>query len=87
MSDPTNAETAATLYELAEKIVDDQTKASSALDAKAFQTFSIGTVVLNRDRLDWVVETWEDSSRWLAIDLVGPVGDATPDPPADPPEP
>ena len=25
----------------------------------------IGTVVINRDRMDWVVATWDDSSRWL----------------------
>ena len=25
----------------------------------------LGTVILNRDRMDWVVATWEDSSRWL----------------------
>jgi hypothetical protein len=25
----------------------------------------IGTVVLNRDRMDWVVATWDDSSRWI----------------------
>ena len=28
----------------------------------------IGTVVLNRDRMDWVVSTWEDSSSWLDIE-------------------
>jgi len=27
--------------------------------------FRIGTVVLNRDRMDWVVATWDDSSRWV----------------------
>jgi hypothetical protein len=25
----------------------------------------VGTVVINRDRMDWVVASWEDSSRWL----------------------
>lgn len=25
----------------------------------------LGTVILNRDRMDWVVATWEDSTRWL----------------------
>jgi len=29
----------------------------------------IGTVVLNRDRMDWVVATWDDSSRWVERDL------------------
>jgi hypothetical protein len=24
----------------------------------------IGTVVLNRDKMDWVMSTWDDSSTW-----------------------
>ncbi len=34
------------LFELAREVVDDQAKAAAALDTKAFQTFTIGTVVL-----------------------------------------
>lgn len=30
----------------------------------------IGTVVLNRDRMDWVMSTWDDSSTWRAQDPV-----------------
>jgi hypothetical protein len=28
----------------------------------------VGTVVLNRDRMDWVIATWDDSSEWLDQD-------------------
>jgi hypothetical protein len=31
--------------------------------------YPIGTVVLNRDRMDWVMATWDDSSDWLDADL------------------
>jgi hypothetical protein len=47
---------------------------------------SIGTVALNRDHVDWAVETWDDSSRWLAMDLIAPAIDRS-GPAADPPEP
>lgn len=46
MSTEPNGETAAVLYDLAREVVDDQAKAAAALDTKAFQTFTIGTVVL-----------------------------------------
>ncbi len=28
----------------------------------------IGTVVLNRDKMDWVMSTWDDSSTWREAD-------------------
>jgi hypothetical protein len=34
----------------------------------------IGTVVLNRDRMDWVVSTWDDSSSWLDVERPALVG-------------
>lgn len=33
----------------------------------------IGTVVLNRDRMDWVVSTWEDTSDWLDLEPSDPL--------------
>lgn len=30
--------------------------------------YRIGTVVLNRDKMDWVMATWDDSSDWLDPD-------------------
>lgn len=44
--------------------------------------YRIGTVVLNRDKMDWVMATWEDSSEWLDADPVDPATDQVADPDA-----
>lgn len=40
--------------------------------------YRIGTVVLNRDKMDWVMSTWDDSSEWLDADPTEPGRDGVP---------
>lgn len=39
----------------------------------------IGTVVLNRDKMDWVMSTWDDSSTWRDADPAAAIEATAPD--------